>query len=72
MDWAYCKGGCRKEGEKKSGVKTAVSRIGRARLRWEDVVIECLGKMKIHNWNKMDMDRELSIWPEQRVLILLF
>ena len=46
----------------------AVSRIGTARLRWEDVVIEGLGKTKIHNWNKMAMDRELSIRPEQRVV----
>jgi hypothetical protein len=39
-----------------------VSRIDRASLRWEDVVIEGLGKIKIHNWSKMAMDRKLSIW----------
>ena len=45
-----------------------VTRIGRLRLRWEVDGRQDLGLMKIQNWNKMAMDRELSIRPEQRVV----
>jgi len=36
----------------------AVRRIGTPRLRWEDDIREDLGKMKVHNWSKMAMDRD--------------
>ena len=32
--------------------------VGRPRLRWEDVIREDLGEMKIQNWIKMIMDEE--------------
>jgi len=35
----------------------AVRRAGTLRLRWENNVRGNLGKMKIWNWSKMDMDR---------------
>ena len=46
----------------------AESRNGSVRLRWEDDVIEGLRKMKIQNWNKVAMDRELSSRPKQRAV----
>jgi hypothetical protein len=33
--------------------------IGRLQSRWEDYVRADQGKMKIQNWNKMAMDREV-------------
>jgi hypothetical protein len=37
---------------------TAVRRIGRMKLRWNDDVREDIGKINIQNWSKMAMDRE--------------
>ena len=37
---------------------TAVRKIGRPRLGWEDDIREDLGQMKTQNWSKMTMDRE--------------
>jgi hypothetical protein len=37
---------------------TAVRRIGRTKLRWNDDVREDLGKTNIQNCSKMAMDRE--------------
>lgn len=39
---------------------TAVRKIGRLRLGWEDDVREDMGKMKTQNWCKMTMDRAAS------------
>ena len=36
----------------------AVRRIGRQGSRWEDDIRADLGKIKIQNWSKMDIDRE--------------
>lgn len=38
-------------------MKTDFIKIGRPRLRWEDVR-DFLGKMKTQNWSKMATDRE--------------
>jgi len=37
---------------------TAVRKIGRPRLEWDDDVRENLGQMKTQNWSKMIMNRE--------------
>jgi hypothetical protein len=37
----------------------AVRRIGRPRMRWEVEVRENLGKIKILNWGKISMEREV-------------
>jgi hypothetical protein len=38
--------------------RNAVRWTGRLRLRWEGDVGDGLGRMRIHNWIKMAMDRE--------------
>lgn len=41
-----------------------LSRNGRERLRWEGDVIVDLGKIKIQNWRKICMDRDLLSRPK--------
>jgi hypothetical protein len=56
MDWANCKNGQRKDGEKiRERRPTAVRGL---RFRWEGYVSADVGKIKTQNWSKMAMDRE--------------